>query len=334
MIDFRYHLVSIVAIFLALTVGIVLGSTVLEPTFYKSTEELTATLRQNNEKYLAQISELQSRENGSDSLVTAHTDELVGGALAGEHVVLVEAPGAPAALRDPFQRLLSDAGAVFTGRISLTDRFTAKDQAGVVDGLAASLAPAGTQFPDGASPYDKAAALLASAIVTADPAEAGRPNPAAAGVLDALEKGDFLIKSGSPDQRATLAIVLAPAQPYEGDDAERETAAVVSLAAGLDSAALGTVLAGGTSASGAGGVIAALHDDGEAASNVSTVDTADLAAGRVVVVYALREQRGGRSGAYGIGGGAAAFEPVPGSGPDPVASPSPGPVPSPAGTRG
>ncbi len=30
MIDFRHHLVSIVAIFLALTVGIVLGSTVLQ----------------------------------------------------------------------------------------------------------------------------------------------------------------------------------------------------------------------------------------------------------------------------------------------------------------
>ena len=31
MIDFRYHLVSIVAIFLALAVGLLLGSTVLRP---------------------------------------------------------------------------------------------------------------------------------------------------------------------------------------------------------------------------------------------------------------------------------------------------------------
>ncbi len=338
MIDFRYHLVSIVAIFLALTVGIVLGSTVLEPTFYKSTEELTATLRQNNEKYLAQISDLQAREEGNDALVTAHTEELVRAALAGEHVVLVEAPGAPAALRDPLQQLLADAGAVFTGRISLTDKFTAKDQTGVVDGLATSLTAPGAGFPEGATPYDKAAALLAGAIVTTDPAEAGQPNPAAAGVLEAFEKGDFLIKSGNPAQRATLAIVLAPAQPYEGESAEQETAAIVSVAAGLDAAALGTVLAGDVSASSAGGVIAALHDNGEAASNVSTVDTADLAAGRVVVVYALREQLVGRSGAYGIGPGVAAFEPAPGSGPaggeTPAASPSPGPEPSPAGTRG
>ncbi|MEE2045447.1 copper transporter, partial [Nocardiopsis tropica] len=30
MIDFRYHLVSIVAVFLALTVGLVLGTTMLQ----------------------------------------------------------------------------------------------------------------------------------------------------------------------------------------------------------------------------------------------------------------------------------------------------------------
>src|SRR5690606_16648748 len=157
-IDFRYHLVSIVAIFLALTVGIVLGSTVLEPTFYKSAEELTATLRQNNEKYLAQISELQSREKGSDAMVNAHAADLVRGVLAGERVVLVEAPGAPAAIRDPIQKVVATAGAVFTGRVSLTDKFVAADQAGVVEGLAGTLAPADMQFPEGASPYDKAAA--------------------------------------------------------------------------------------------------------------------------------------------------------------------------------
>lgn len=83
MIDFRYHLVSIVAIFLALTVGIVLGSTVLEPMFFKSAEEMTASLRKANESNLAQISQLQTREEGSDSLITAHLADLVRGQLVG-----------------------------------------------------------------------------------------------------------------------------------------------------------------------------------------------------------------------------------------------------------
>ncbi|MGI5156717.1 copper transporter [Microbispora sp. CA-102843] len=325
MIDFRYHLVSIVAIFLALTVGIVLGSTVLEPTFFKSAEEMTASLRQANEKYLRQISELQTREEGGDSLVTTHLPDLVRGQLAGERVVLVEAPGASAALRDPIEKLITSAGAAYTGRVSLTEKFVEAEQASVVDGLATNLAPAGTAFPDGATPYDKAAAMLAGAIVTNDRAQAGRANPAATGVLEAFQAGDFLTLNGDPEQRATMAIVLAPAQPYEGEDADQQTNAIVAVAAGLDGGALGTVLAGTVTTSANGGVIAALHDTGGVASAVSTVDTIDFAAGRVVVVYALREQLAGRSGSYGIGSGATAFEPT-------VTAPSQ--TPTPAGSRG
>ncbi|GAA0405250.1 copper transporter [Microbispora corallina] len=324
MIDFRYHLVSIVAIFLALTVGIVLGSTVLEPTFFKSAEEMTASLRKANESYITQISDLQTREEGGDSFVTNHTPELVRGQLAGERVVLVEAPGAPAGMRDPIQKLISSAGAVYTGRVSLTDKFTASDQESVVDSLAATVAPAGFHFADGATAYDKAAAVLSGAIVTGDRTQAGRANPSMTGVLEAFQAGDFLTVSGNPDQRATMAIVLAPAQPYEGEDADKQTGAIVSVAAGLDSSDLGTVLTGTTTASSATGVIGVLHDTGEAASNVSTVDTVDIPAGRVVVVYALREQLAGRSGAYGVGSGSTAFEPA-------VA---PTPTPSPATSRG
>ncbi|GAA1303754.1 hypothetical protein Psi02_45330 [Planotetraspora silvatica] len=319
MIDFRYHLVSIVAIFLALTVGIVLGSTVLEPAFYKSAEETTSSLQQSNEKRLSEISELQTRENGNDSLVTAHLSDLVRGALPGERVVLVESPGAPAGLRDPIENLVTDAGAVFAGRISLTDKFVAADQEAIVDGLANSLTPVGTKFPDEATPYDKAATVLGGAIVTNDRTKAGRENPATMGVLDAFQAAGLLNMNGTPGQLSTMAIVLAPAQAYEDDNAAKATAAVVSVAAGLDALDLGTVLAGTTVASGAGGAIAALHDTGEAASNVSTVDTVDMAAGRAVVVYALREQLIGRAGAYGVGGGSTSFEPEVAISPSPAA---------------
>ena len=92
MIDFRYHLVSIVAIFLALTVGIVMGSTVLQEPLIKSAEETTAQLRLGKEELRRENVSLQERESGYDAFVTAATPELVRGALAGERVVIVEAP--------------------------------------------------------------------------------------------------------------------------------------------------------------------------------------------------------------------------------------------------
>lgn len=320
MIDFRYHLVSIVAIFLALTVGIVLGSTVLETAFYKSAEETTAQLRQANTDLRSQVTGLQTRQDGGDSLVAEHTSELVRGRLPGERVVLVEAPGAPAALRDSIEKLISAAGATYSGRVTLTEKFVAADQAAVVDGLAGNTAPVGMKFPDGATPYIKAAAVLAGAIVTKDRAQAGRVNPATASVLEAFRSGGFLSTGGSPAQRATMAIVVAPVQAYEGDAADAQNAAVVSVAAGLDAADLGTVLTGTTIASGPGGVIAALHDTGDAAANVSTVDAVDMEAGRIVVVYALQEQLAGRTGAYGLGGDSTAFEPAATASPSPAAT--------------
>ncbi|MCC5575979.1 copper transporter [Microtetraspora sp. AC03309] len=319
MIDFRYHLVSIVAIFLALTVGIVLGSTVLETAFYKSAEETTAQLRQSNAENRDTITALKSREDGNASFVTAHTADLVRGQLPGERFVLIEAPGAPAGRRDDIVKVLGDSGAVYTGRVSLTEKFLAADQTNVVDQLASTVAPAGTRFADGASPYAKAATVLAGAVVTGDRGQAGREDPAAVSVLEAFQTGGFLAMGGSPAQRATIAIVVSPDQAYEGEDAEAQTAAIVSLAAGLDSAGLGTVMVGTTAASGTGGVISALHDAGEAASNVSTVDTVDMPAGRIAVVYALREQLAGRSGAYGVGSDITAFAPpaAPGVSPSP-----------------
>ncbi len=320
MIDFRYHLVSIVAIFLALTVGIVLGSTVLETAFYKSAEETTAQLRQANTDLRTQLVALQAREDGGNSLIIAHTPELVRGRLSGERVVLVEAPGAPAALRDSIEKLVVAAGAAYSGRITLTDKFVSAGQATVIDGLAGNTAPLGTKFADGATPYDKAAAVLASAIVTNDRAQIGRANPASASVLDAFQSGGFLSVGGSPLQRATVAVVVAPVQAYEGDNADTQNAAVVSLAAGLDSADLGTVLTGTTTASGAGGVIAALHDAGDAAATVSTVDAVDMPAGRIVLVYALKEQLAGHTGAYGLSGDSTAFEPSDTASASPAAS--------------
>ena len=156
MIDFRYHLVSIVAIFLALTVGIVMGSTVLQEPLIKSAEETTAQLRLGKEELRRENVSLQERESGYDAFVTAATPELVRGALAGERVVIVEAPGADAAVREPLQDVLTTAGATITGRVSLTEKFLAPDQAGFVDELAGTLKPAVVTFPAAATTYDTA----------------------------------------------------------------------------------------------------------------------------------------------------------------------------------
>ncbi|GAA5087782.1 hypothetical protein HNP84_005743 [Thermocatellispora tengchongensis] len=320
MIDFRYHLVSIIAIFLALSVGIVLGATFLQEPAIRLAEQTVVQVRQNNNDLLSQVEELRRTSGETDAFVANATQALVQGDLAGERVLLVEPPGVTPAIRDATQQVLTQSGAAVSGRITLTDKYLDPQQLNLVDQLATAAKPADMTFPAGATAYDKAGALLAAAVVTGDSAEAGRENPAATGVLDAFQKGDLITLSGEPALRATLAVVLAPADPYEGEGADTRNGALIALATALDAADAATVVAGPQTSAAAGGLIAALRDSGEASSVVSGVDTADLPAGRIVVVYALREQLAGDAGQYGLGAGASAFEPAPVPTPTPSAS--------------
>lgn len=317
MIDFRYHLVSIVAIFLALAVGIVLGSTVLNAPLVASTERITATLRANNNDLHAQLTDLQARGGSSDAFVAERLPQLVQGALAGARVVIVEAPGADTKLRDPLQQVITAAGATISGRVTITEKFlTARPS--VLDQLVATAKPSALTFPADATPHGKAAAVLASALVTPDRTQAGKSDSAEPDVLKSFESDGLVSIDGDPGRRATLAVVLAPAVAYEGETAEAHTAAVVSLAGGLDAASEGAVMVGAVPTSATGGAIAALRASSDLTPTVSTVDNADMAFGQAVVVYALREQVGGDAGQYGLASDATAVEPPPAPRPTPT----------------
>ncbi|MGW0803671.1 copper transporter [Nonomuraea sp. NPDC002799] len=319
MIDFRYHLVSIVAVFLALAVGILLGTTLLQDPAIdlakRTSDELTST----NNGLRADLDTLRGREAGNDAFITSATPEMVAGSLTGQRVVLIETPGSSSSIRESTQQVLDQAGAEFTGRVTLTEKFLDPKGKGVLDGLVNQLKPVNMVFPSTATSWDRAAALLGAALLTNDPAQMNTPNPATADVIDTFETGGLLSIDGEVTKRSTLAVMFAPEKPYEGENAEVQARALVSVADGFDAAGKGTVLAGSDATAVAGDAVSAVRDEGDISKRVSTVDTADMPVGRVVIVYSLREQLNGRAGQYGIGKGASA--PMP-----PVATPSPAPT--------
>lgn len=309
MIDFRYHLVSIVAIFLALSVGIVLGTTLLKEPAIDTAESLANQLRVGNTELRAELKAVQSQQAANDLFVAADTPRLVRDALAGERVVIVEAPGSAASTRELVQKVITEAGATVSGRVALTDKYADAAQSAFVDKLATDAKPVDLTFAAEDTPYDKAAAVLSGAIVTSDPAQVGKASQVAASTLETFQRAGLVTFTEQPAKRADLAVLIAPAEPYTGEGATRQAATIVSMAVGLDEAGRGAVLTGSLTGGGAGGVIAALRDDTAAAEKVSTVDNADMSMGRVVVVYALREQLSGAAGQYGIGSGVSGIEP-------------------------
>lgn len=310
MIDFRYHLVSILAIFLSLGLGLVLGATALSDPLLGQLRTSTGVLAKRNQDLRVEKQVMEGQIKGDEQFTRALVPRLVGDRLKGQSVVFVEAPGADDQIRGQVTKMVQEAGATYTGQVTLNPKYVADDQLAVLDALVNSVKPADLTFPVGATPYDRAGAVLASALVTDQAGREGREDASGGEILAGFKDQGLLTTSGKPGARATLAVVIAPATITGGKAAEAHNRALISLASALDRADRGTVMAGTPQAAADGGLIQVLRDD-EAAGKISTVDTAGTASGQVVTVFALAQELTGKSGKYGIGSGVSGYLPTP-----------------------
>ncbi|MFF5259434.1 copper transporter [Actinomadura viridis] len=310
MIDFRYHLVSIVAIFLALALGIILGSTTLSQSVTKGLQRQTSSLAKSNDELRRTQARLEAQREGDENFARTMGPQIVADRLKGQSVVFVETPGASNDSIEQLSELAKSAGATVTGRVTMQKKFLDDNQMATVDELAGQLKPGEMAFPSGAGTYEKAGAVLASAIVTEDPASTGREDATSAAILSGFRQAGYVTTSGKPGQHATLAVMVAPSSLYAYEGGDADSKALLALAAALDGAGRGTVLGGPSTAAQEGGLIAALRDS-DAGKSVSSQDTVDTASGQVVTILALQNELSGKAGRYGTGSGVNGYLPSP-----------------------
>ena len=89
MIDFRYHLVSLIAVFLAVALGIVVGTTALHGYVLDDLESQVSALEQDKRSLEDTTRSLQARLDAEDEFEIAVAPALVEGALADSSVLLV-----------------------------------------------------------------------------------------------------------------------------------------------------------------------------------------------------------------------------------------------------
>ncbi len=314
MIDFRYHVVSIVAVFLALAVGIVLGSATLKAPILRGGEQITQDLRNDRQDLREDIVDLEQQVRAGEGFAEQIAPRIVDGRLDDRSVLIVAAPGAEDPLVSDVAVMLEQAGASVAGTVSLRERYLEEDTDGQLDDLVAELLPSGEDL-SASSPHQRAALGLATVLIAPQQgATAGQGDlsgsalglPARA-VLDALQESGYLQTSGILARSAGTAVVVAPAAPDmlspQPVDARAREDALVALVAALDERGLGTVVTGPASAAGPGGLLTAVRS-GSAGDEVTTVDSAETTAGRVAVVFGLQEQLRGGSGDYGVAAGA------------------------------
>ena len=176
MIDFRYHLVSIIAVFLALAVGLLVGATYLSgPAETLLQDQQKAATRQNNSLH-ATNEQLTRQVGAGNAFAQAGAERLLTGLLTGEKVVVVEAPGVTNQMAGGVTTVLQQAGATVTEQVLLTSSFLAAggaDESALSDTARRLASPAGVTLPgaplySGTSGQQDAAAIIAAAFVSKD----------------------------------------------------------------------------------------------------------------------------------------------------------------------
>jgi len=308
--------VSIIAVFLALAVGIVVGTTALNGYVLDNLRAANAKVIHDKRGLESNVKDLRNQVSRRDQFASAVSAEVVGGQLDGQRVVIVTTPGASDGVVKDLTTLLGESGASLAGEVRLRGDLLDPTKSAVVDDVAAGVAPAGLALPEGAA-TDRAGVELAAALVAAPGGDA-ISSDAATKILAAYAGADLIdvnhppgSKSSSPLGMATLALVVTGGSDGKQlDDAGKQRQQVVmNLARALDLRGTGALVAGPETAAETGGLINAVRADGDLSDRVSTVDTVDSPYGGVTAVLALHEQAAGRSGRYGEGPGSQAAAP-------------------------
>lgn len=300
MISFRYHIVSIVSVFLALAVGVALGGGPLRGEVDDTLVEQVEADRRAKAELRAEIASLRTGDGFTDSFAENVAPGLVGGTLDGRAVTLMVLPGATEAAVGSVTELVAEAGGSVGGTVRVGDGLLDVSNKQLVDELASQLLD-GTpdvSVSDEASGYERMGALLARAVGTEEDGGA-EVDEAANSILSGLSTAGLLSPDGELERRGSLVLVLTGEPSGKPDEQQSAGSILTSLAKAVDAGTDGVVIAGPTEAAQGDGVVNAVRRDVVAARELSTVDVLGHVAGQVVAVMALAEQAEGEAGHYG-----------------------------------
>jgi Copper transport outer membrane protein, MctB len=357
-IDFRYHVVSIVAVFLALAIGIVLGSTELQGPAYSILDQTTAKLQGELNQARTALSQSQAQANSGEAYAEAVEPAVLRDLLTGQRLLIVTEPGSQTSVVSGLTTAAADAGASVTGQINLQPKFfdtsdTTRDSLNQTTEDVAQQA--GLTLASSGSFQQQAAQVIASEILvkaassgSGQATNAGQPTSgstasgqASSGSTASGQASSSSSASGTDQATAAQTMLSAYANSgflnTSGQPGTPATLVVVVTpqtapsdggADQLDqvlvplvtefAAKSSATVVAGSSGGSGSGSPIAVLRSNNVANQVSTIDDADFVSGQTVTMQAL---------ATLLQGGKAASYGLTGNGASAVA-PSPAPTPS------
>ncbi|SCL30167.1 Copper transport outer membrane protein, MctB [Micromonospora pallida] len=306
MINFRYHVVSLTAVFLALAIGLVVGTAALNGPVADSLRERVNHLGKTNQQMRQTVNNMQRELDLEEEFAAEMALAFLPGSLTDKRVIVLSLPTG----RDHTEgvvKMLQTAGATVTGRLDVQDKFVSPDNNTELLELTATAAgPTGAptaNLPGNGHGVETSSALLANVLLDRTPAVAEADRKA---VLASYANAGY-VTSAEPVTGAAEAVVVVSGQPYPDKDADRKDESVVKIVEQFDRTGA-IVVAGNGSAD--GNAVAVVRGDPVLAQTISTVDNANTVQGQLVTAMALKQQVDEKkAGHYGVGDSAASLLP-------------------------
>jgi hypothetical protein len=300
MINFRFHIASLIAVFLALALGVVMGSTVIDRAIVDGLRNRIDEVEKNANSQRDRNAELQKQLDALNLYSTQSASYAVRNELTDQPVAIVAERGVDEDTVAAQAQLLSDAVAVVPGVLWLEDGWNLADEKSA-DALRTALG----------STTQKSSALRQEGIqALAQRLAGGGAVPGEPDVIDSLAKAGFVTLEGVGDgdvSASTFPVAgsraLLLGGPASQITARTTTPDLASALVGTDTrTAVGEI--DGDGATDRGRWLAPIRDDDQLRAAVSTIDDVDQVEGRVATTLALAALGRGVVGSYGRGAGA------------------------------
>ncbi len=289
MINFRYHIVSLMAVFIALSVGIAVGVS-LSPSVDQGILAQAAQDREQVTELRTELDRVKALDAYRDEYAQQVGDQVIDGMLSGVRVALVSMPDAPATVTEAIGTEVVAAGGVLVREATVTAEAFDPAQA---EALTAAVDPFRSGL--GTDPTSSQATLFGRALSRSigNRGVVDRDDTAVR-LGEALSKGGWVNLTGNATTQAELVIVVTAEASDPRPAVDVLTAHVQFDLALKDGAAV--VLAGPNSEDLEGTDVLAARSDPVAVDTLSSVDVVDLPSGVTTVVLAGKEQLNGTIG--------------------------------------
>jgi hypothetical protein len=316
-INFRFHLVSLVAVFLALALGVVMGSTVIDRAIVDRLSAQIDSVKKRADAERADNRALRDQVKGLETFIAQSQPQVTARRLNQVPVTVVAVRGVPGEDVKGATDILRSAGALVAGVLWIEDGFSSSDP-GARAKLVQAMGDTGLATDDlrqvalEALGHRLAAGPRVAAVST-NPAGGGLDtlialNAAGLVTFDTMGGGAVSLDSWPSQGSRMLVIDGTQAHPPPGTMTIPLLRAAAAAGGRL---ALAEVFRPTATIKARGTVVRGVRDDAALSRVVSTVDDLDDTRGQVALTLAVQELGTNRAGHYGEGPGASSQLPTP-----------------------